>query len=251
MKMSFKAYPLNLEFLEKYILDYIEPQSLGILSNIAESLRSTIQRHGKRKTPLNWKIFIPRNRPLMFKATCDCSCAINVDFSCNIEGIIEPSNFDQIDIKAYNFDFRLWSHDQNITFRDEWDAEHLYEKLNVQGWRRVIKRFHIDRRVQNARLPEPLYHLHLGGQSEEYEYCWIPDNIVEPRMHYFPMDLVLMCEFVLVNFYPNISGKLRETPEWKSLVRKSQDLYLNPYFEKIVGYIKNKDNTLLGHLTQN
>lgn len=248
--MPFKAYPLNLEFLERYIQDYIEPQSLGTLNNVAESLRLAIRRHGSRGTPLNWKINIPRDRPLEFKLTDDCSCIMNVDFSCKIEGEVEQGKFDHIKLKTYNFDFRLWSHDKDINFRNEWDAAGLHEELFNQGRKRVIKRFHIDRRVQATNLPEPLYHLHIGGNPDQCEYCWIPKNIDEPRIHYFPMDLVLICEFVLINFYPNSSRELREKPEWKSLVRKSQDLYLSPYLEKIAGYINNDDDTLLGHLTK-
>ena len=248
--MPFKGYPRNLESLAQYIQDYIEPGSFSTLYYIADSLRLTIQRHGERRTPLKWIINIPREQPLEFKLTDDCSSIINVDFFCKIEGEVELGRFDHIKLKTYNFDFRLWSHDKDISFRNEWDAADLYEKLDNQGWRRVIKKFHIDRRVQNTILPEPLYHLHLGGRSDEYEYCWIPKRIDEPRIHYFPMDVVLMCEFVLINFYPNISRDLREMPEWKRLVRKSQDLYLKPYLEKVAGYINNNDDTLLGHLTK-
>ncbi|TFH46323.1 MAG: hypothetical protein E4G94_02680 [ANME-2 cluster archaeon] len=249
--MPFKAYPRNLQFLEQYIRDYIEPQSFGTLSNIAESLSSTIRRHGRRGTTLNWEINIPREQPLEFILTDDCSCIMNVDFFCKIEGEVEQGRFDHIKLKTYNFDFRLWSHDKDISFRNEWDAVGLDEKLTNQEWKRVIKRFHIDRRVRFTRFPEPLYHLHLGGRPDECEYCWIPEHIDEPRIHYFPMDLVLICEFVLINFYPNRSRELREKPEWKSLVRKSQDLYLKPYIEKVARYINNNDDTLLGHLSRN
>ncbi len=112
-----------------------------------------------------------------------------------------------------------------------------------------MKRFHLDLRDKNTRLPEPLYHLHFGGIAEDDEYFWVPKTIGEPRFHYFPMDLVLLCEFILMNFFPVESKDLRESPEWKSLVRKSQDLYLKPYVQKLSEHLNNNNDALLGHLT--
>jgi hypothetical protein len=63
------------------------------------------------------------------------------------------------------------------------------------------------------------------------------------------MDLVLLSEFILMNFFPAKSRNLREKPEWKGLVKKSQDLYFKPYFEKLSAYLNNNNDTLLGHLT--
>jgi len=167
-----------------------------------------------------------------------------------MQGEVEPRRFDTVTLKLYSVAFRIWSHDKDISYRSEWDADELEEKLSKQEWKRVVKRFHIDLRDKDAGLPEPLYHLHFGGTAEDDEYFWVPKTIGEPRLHYFPMDLVLLCEFILMNFFPIESRSLRESPEWKSLVRKSQDLYFKPYFKKLLVYLNDNNDTLLGRLTQ-
>ena len=247
--MSFREYSLNLQFLAISIKDYLESCSHGTLYNIAENLKQSISRHGRRCTPLQWNITIPRENPLKFKLSDECGCKLHVDIFCKIKGESLPRRFDKVTFKSYSVVFRIWSHDKNISYRNEWDADKLEQKLSKQEWKRVVKRFHLDLRDKNTHLPEPLYHLHFGGTTGEDEYFWLPKKIVEPRFHYFPMDLVLMCEFILMNFFPAESRDLREGPEWKSLVRKSQDLYLKPYVQMLSEHLNNNNDTLLGHLT--
>jgi len=247
--MSFREYSSNLRFLETYIKSYLEPCSYGTLSDVAEKLKQSITRHGRRKTPLQWSIIIPKENPLKFKLSDDCGFILHVDLFCRIKGEAVPRRFDTVTFKLYSVVFRIWSHNKDVSYRSEWDANELKDKLSKQEWKRVMKRFHIDLRDKNSSLPEPLYHLHFGGIAEDDEYFWGPKTIGEPRLHYFPMDLVLLCEFILMNFFPVESKDLRESPEWKSLVRKSQDLYLKPYVQMLSEYLSNNNDTLLGHLT--
>ena len=247
--MTFLNYPLSLRILEGYIKDYLEPCSYGTLSNVATNINQSISRHRSKTVPLHCSIAIPKEHPLKFKLSNECGYILHVDLFCRIQGEVEPKRFDDVKFKLYSTVFRIWSHDKNISYRNEWDADELEHKLSKQEWKRVIKRFHIDRRDENAGLPEPLYHLHFGGIAEDDEYFWVPKTIGEPRLHYFPMDLVLLCEFILMNFFPAKSKDLRESPEWKSLVRKSQDLYLKPYVQMLSEHLNNNNDTLLGHLT--
>jgi hypothetical protein len=248
--VTFRKYPSNLRSLETYIRDYLEPCSHGTLSDVSANLNQSISRHGSRRTPLQWNITISKENPLKFKLSDDCGCKLHVDLFCRIQGEFKPRRFDDVTFKSYSVVFRIWSHDKDISYRNEWDAAELEQKLHKQEWKRVVKRFHLDLRDKNTRLPEPLYHLHFGGIAEDDEYFWVPKTIGEPRLHYFPMDLVLLCEFILMNFFPAESKYLREGPEWKSLVRKSQDLYFKPYLEKLSAYLEDSNDTLLGHLTQ-
>ncbi len=247
--MTFRNYPLNLQILEKYIKDYLEPCSYGTLSNVAANINQSISRHRSKTTPLPCSIAIPKEHPLKFKLSNECGCKLHVDIYCRIQGEIEPKRFDDVKFKLYSVAFRIWSHDKGISYRNEWDADELEQKLRKQECKRVVKRFHLDLRDKNTHLPEPLYHLHFGGTTGEDEYFWLPKKIVEPRFHYFPMALVLMCEFILMNFFPAESRDLREGPEWKSLVRKRQDLYLKPYVQMLSEHLNNNNDTLLGHLT--
>jgi len=248
--VTFRKYPSNLQFLEMYIKNYLEPCSSGTLSDVAANLNQSISRHGHRRTPLQWSIIIPKENPLKFKLSDDCCSKLHVDLFCRIKGEVETKRSDMVTLKLYSVVFRIWSHDKDISYRSKWDADELKQKLRKQEWKRVVKRFHIDLRDKNAGLPEPLYHLHFGGIAEDNEYFCVPKTIDEPRFHYFPMDLVLLSEFILMNFFPAESKNLRKSPEWKSLVRKSQDLYFKPYFEKLSAYLNDNNDTLLGHLTQ-
>lgn len=247
--MPFREYSSSLRFLETYIRDYLEPCSHSTLSDLSANLDQSIRRHGRRKTPLQWSITIPKEHPLKFKLSDECGYILHVDLFCRIQGEVKPRRFDDVTFKLYSAVFRIWSHDKDISYRNEWDADELEQKLSKQEWKRVVKRFHIDRRDENAGLPEPLYHLHFGGIAEDDECFWVPNNIGEPRLHYFPMDLVLLCEFILMNFFPIESEGLREKPEWKSLIRKSQGLYLRPYVQMLSAHLNNSNDTLLGHLT--
>lgn len=246
--MSFEEYSSSLRSLERYIRSYLEPCSHGTLSDVAEKLRQTISRHGCRKTPLQWSITILKENPLKFKLSNECGCMLHVDLFCRIKGEAVPRRFDTVTFKLYSVGFRMWSHDKDTSYRNEWDADELEQKLRKQEWKRVVKRFHLDLRDKNTHLPEPLYHLHFGGIADDDEYFWVPKTIGEPRFHYFPLDLVLLCEFILMNFFPAESEYLREGPEWKRLVRKSQDLYFKSYIKKLSEYLEDGSDTLLGHL---
>ncbi|GAH54703.1 unnamed protein product, partial [marine sediment metagenome] len=118
------------------------------------------------------------------------------------------------------------------------------------SWRRVVMRFHFDKRESNGMQKEPIYHLQVGGRYRtENENCWIHDNIDIPKFPYHPMDIILLSEFILINFFPKESKELREKPEWRSLVRKCQELFLKPYYQICITYFEDNSETLLGKLT--
>jgi hypothetical protein len=96
--------------------------------------------------------------------------------------------------------------------------------------------FHIDLKNAKTRNPEPWNHLQVKGFES-------------PRFPFPPMDLVLLCEFVLINFFPKESIDLRQDPAWKSLVLNSQELFIKDYLCKCLECLNNPDETFMGHLT--
>lgn len=241
--MGFEEYHKNLEMLSQrsYIGKYLAPGSREILCERAKLLEQQRQRRRGRQ-PLNWRIFIAKEHPITFIKNIVDDYKYQVDISCEIEGQGD-------DLVKYNILLRVWSCDEKISFRDDIDAIVLKTKLEQVGWKRVILRFHFDLRNQGTKIPEPLYHLHVGGIPKDDEHCWIPKQIKVPRFPYPPVDIILLCEFVLVNFFSQESGDLRKTPQWKSLVRKSQKLFQKPYFEKCIHFLKDNNDTLLGNLS--
>lgn len=247
--MTFKKYPLNLQLLAEYIKDYLSEKSKAILTEKAGLLATSIKDHRKKR--IVWTLNIPLDSPLEFIKGNDCNYKLHIDLSCRIEGVVDSIKSDKIlEYKEYSVTIRVWSHDKKVSFRKPLDASALKSDLKKQDWKRVVLRFHIDRKNPNTTKPEPLYHLHFGGITQDNEYSWFSKSIKEPRFLYFPLDLVLLCEFILTNFYPKESNDLREKPEWKSLVRKSQEIYLKPHFEMYSKYLCNENDTLLGHLTK-
>ncbi|MDY6970343.1 MAG: hypothetical protein SVR08_17055 [Spirochaetota bacterium] len=114
----------------------------------------------------------------------------------------------------------------------------------------MVSRFHFDRKLPGTAIPEPLFHMHAGGVAKPDEFSWFPKQLGEPRFHFLPLDLILLFEFIFFNFFPQSSRNLRETPEWKSLVIKSQDLCLKPHIEKLAKFLTNYNDTILGHLSR-
>ena len=248
-KSTFKEYPKNLKFLKEYIKQYLDDSSKMLLDETYGKIKAMVNSPRRNKGPIAWKISLTRGRPLTFKESSEGRFKLHIDLSCEIEGNVDSLNSDQITITKYNVSVRIWSHQKEISYREGIDDPKLERELGNRNWRRVISRWHMDLREFNTRKPEPLYHLHFGGRTEDNEYCWIPEKLEEPRFCCFPMDIVLLCEFILVNFFPEESANLRKKSEWKKLVQKSQHLYVKPYFEQLKKFLNNDSDTLLGHLS--
>jgi len=231
-----KDYPKNLEIFaqQAYIGSYLNSGASEIITSKAQSLREMLQRRKKGK-PVEWEFSI--SNPLTFKFN-DVS-KLQVDVSCEIKGEGE-------DIKKQNIIIRVWSFDDKICYRQSIDATELKNKIEKEGGRRVMIRFHIDQKASKA--PEPLYHIHMGGIPEDSENYWFPKQIKVPRLPYYPLDLILLCEFILVNFFYEDSETLRKKPEWIALVKKSEKLFLRPYLTESIDHIDNSEETLLGSL---
>jgi len=224
---------------QKYLGNYLDVGSKEILIERAKLLGKILKKR-RRNIPLEWYFSIPQEHPLTFKKNDVDGVKLQVDISCVIEGTLD-------DIKKQNILLRVWSCDEKISYREGLDSIGLKNKLEGLDWKRVILRFHFDLRNMEVKSPEPLYHLQVGGNPKDEENCWIPKQIKVPRYPYPPMDLILLCELVLVNFFLKESEELRKDPEWESLVRKSQEMFLRPYLTTSMEYLKT--GTLLGNLT--
>jgi len=238
--LNFKDYPRYLEILaQQHLEGYLDAGSKATLIDRARALRVSIQGK-KRRRKIKWNFVIPRDHPLTFKINTVDSKRLQVDVSCQIEGCNET-------IHKHNVVLRIWSLDDDLSFRDGVDSDNLKAILEKVNWRRVILRFHFDLKEATAKS-EPIFHLHIGGTQEDDENCWLPTQIKVPRFPFPPMDIILLSEFILVNFFSKESEQLRMKPEWASLVRKTQNFFQKEYFEKCVGFINSQSSTFLGNL---
>jgi len=95
-------------------------------------------------------------------------------------------------------------------------------------------KFHIDQKVPDT--PEPWHHLHMAGFKE-------------PRFPYPPMDIILLSEFILINYFQEVSEDLRKDSGWKKIIIKSQNIFQKKYYETCWNCIENHGNTtLMEHL---
>jgi hypothetical protein len=84
-------------------------------------------------------------------------------------------------------------------------------------------------KFQNA----PIFHLQFGGGNNPGTSELDVFKVKEPRWFYPPMDLVLMSEVVIANFYPDQWGKLKKQQGWIKLIIESQQLCYSQFFEQI------------------
>lgn len=97
--------------------------------------------------------------------------------------------------------------------------------------KRIVRRFHFD--YQPHERDKPTSHLQYGGKVPgvlfpDIHYC-LEHFLENPRIHYPPMDLVLILDVMLREFDTPIT-KIKEEPNWKSLVKKSQELWWKDYY---------------------
>jgi len=189
-----------------------------------------------------WKMDL-LEKPLIFKISShDIISEIELIFGFEAEEIDEKLQF-----KQYGVNIRLWSDKSHHCYREPFDSLTIKALVDGGDWKRVMIRFHLEQKESGVTLPEPFCHLHFGGKQSNNEYCWIPTTIREPRFIHPPMDLVLLLEYILVNYYPNETKDFREKREWIYIVRFSQKLFQERYFEACQSWLIDDDNTYLGH----
>ena len=222
----------NLTFLvdQRFIGRFLAPGSKQVLQEAIADLRSQ-----RRETI--WRFRVPRERPLTFREN---SRKLQVDVAAVVDG-----TGDQVtQVSAL---LRVWCLDKRLCYRENLDADLVGARFEETG-RRVLVRFHFERRLAETVEPEPMYHLQVGGVPLDDENCWFPKQLEVPRFHFPPMDVVLMCELILVNFFHEDSRDLREKPEWKSLVMKSQTAFQQSYLSKFCSCVNSTTDTILGTL---
>ncbi len=78
----------------------------------------------------------------------------------------------------------------------------------------------------------PLFHLQSGGhkpQANRKEEL----KISRPRWTMPPMELILTCEMILANFYPEQWEKIRGEKKWLKLIHTAQSMCYLAYYQRI------------------
>ena len=101
----------------------------------------------------------------------------------------------------------------------------------------VMFRCHVDLAERQGRTYQdaPLFHIQYGGQSTA-PYALQLEPIREPRLSYFPMDVLMMCEAVVAACHmPAVQG-IWQDPALLEPLKISERMCLSKYFELMSDY---------------
>ncbi len=176
----------------------------------------------KKKVEPPWGFQITPDSPLQFQKCSVKDANVRVDLFCRFEW---PSD-STAEASIQNLAVRVWALDKDLCYRADWDAERIREKLN-ESIGRVMLRFHFDRagHLQSG----PKYHLQIGGVPHGGELWWLPPSLNLPRIAHPPTDLVLACEMIAANFFPQEYQQIQAEATWRKIVRISQMQTLREY----------------------
>lgn len=191
-----------------------------------------------RATP--WGYSIHPQAPLVFKA----STAIEgLDLWVDLFGSVRWCEEGAMPVEQV-IHLRVWDRSDH-TYRPEWDSVDVCEELTSPDRPqpgRVMLRCHFD--LANTGQDGPQHHLQVGGAAAQQELCWLPAIVDLPRLIYPPMDLVLVCQLVAANFYPQEYERLKEDPTWTGVLRDSQEHLLTEYYRSCIRAVDKGESLL-------
>lgn len=243
----------NVKFALEAIRKTYGKRDIGILSKPAEEIlddaildaESTWDRFRKPSTTASsWGYEISTSRPLCFAPSEVLNGAV-VDISCKLRWSKESSIPSKQDIRM-----RIWSEHADFVYRSNLDSECVEAELTdparmTRG--RVISRFHFDR-VDNSQGESkefhPKFHIQIGGKPDEDELYWHPKKFDLPRIPHHPMELLLTCQFVAINFFPEKYGEIRKDTFWKRELLATQKSVVETYYEQCLRTVRNKVSLL-------
>lgn len=158
-----------------------------------------------------WSYEIPKSNPIAFKRKHDP----------HLNKTIQPQIYASISVQQ--------SPTGGVCFnRLDLALEVLDDEANV-----LIKH-HID--FANSTIGQfqegPLFHLQFGGHTPAHTRSFeVP--IKEPRWLCFPLDVVLLCEVVVANFYPEDWAALKALPGWNDPIVCSQRFCIIPFLNAL------------------
>jgi hypothetical protein len=178
-----------------------------------------------RKKGKAWGYQISRDQPLEFQVCVVRDYETMVDLSCALTWPKDPD----AEPLEQNVTLRVWALDRRVSFRRDWDAPQIEDMLEGLG-KRVMLRVHFD--LANSTQPGPKYHIQVGGIQGQNELCWFHPSLNLPRIAHPPTDLVLICEMIASNFFPEQYRTIRTDPIWRGAVRDTQRSVLQEYFHR-------------------
>jgi hypothetical protein len=111
---------------------------------------------------------------------------------------------------------------------------------------KLIRKFHFDYAHPRiaTKQPVPVFHLQYGGKmTDEMGALGITDKKIDPwlsvpRLNYQPINLALLLDMIFCEFRTVQTKKITEDPDWKSMIKKNEELMICPYHNAISDFSK-------------
>lgn len=208
-----------------------------ILQNAQSRVKASLQKRGARPgIQPRWGYEISPDEPLEFVETEVHGTRLRADIYCDVQWTVE----NDLPIKQ-DLVLRVWALDNRVTIRENLDHEAVSGQLSHRG--RVMLRYHFD--LANVGQPGPRFHVQAGGNARTDELCWLHEAVAIPRIAHPPMDLILACEMVVANFFPDQAPELLEDPHWLGVLRRSQEVLVREYLNRCVQALQAKESVLM------
>ena len=213
-----------------------------ILDEAAEQVRVRAEaakkryRASRRSNP-TWGFAISPDRPLEFQEVVSKGLKFRVDLFCDLAWSHPSGTL----TSPRNLVVRVWSREESLVFRPEWDSEHVIDRIQEHRGR-VMVRYHFD--LANEGQEGPKHHIQTGGGTSGHEVCWFVESVDLPRIPHPPLDLLLACEMVAANFFPAEYRQIRRDPTWVGSLRLAQANCYHEYFQQCSRTITDNESLL-------
>lgn len=157
------------------------------------------------------------------------------------ENVINQSDYAQILLSAKEVSVDTSKH---FPFKT-WDISLLIKDLDGEP----IGRWHFDFANQNTDSMQsgPLTHMqfggHISGGNRNHDY-----SLKVPRWTHPPMDLSLLCEVIVANFFPHTWDLIKEDPAWCESISLSEKLCYSAYVSKLLTSLNASGTTFLNEV---
>lgn len=197
---SAKKMAMQLRQLYRLLLDehLIECDSVSAFEKAASLLEA-------QKDKASWGFSITRTDPIRF-------CLAHTKKINRVQPILQA----KLDVSG----------DQQDGMRGCFAVLNTTLELHSEG--KLLDRWHVD--LANDDQEGPIFHLQYGGHSSGNTMRNIEQKLSVPRWIYPPLDIVLACELVVANFFPETWLRLRKDPKWMALVREAESFCYTDYF---------------------
>ncbi len=108
-------------------------------------------------------------------------------------------------------------------------------------------RWHIDlanRKADETYQAGPLFHLQGGGHKPQAERIQ-ELKVSIPRWTIPPMELILTCEMIIANFYPEKWDKMSTQKKWLELIQVAQSICYPVYFQRVQECLSQQKQSVL------